>query len=58
MAVVSIADSFSAAEIATRLRLGGAKGIFTQDVIYRNDKTLPLYDRVLESGAERIVRND
>lgn len=28
--VVSIADSFSAKEIATRLRVSGAKGIFTQ----------------------------
>jgi acyl-coenzyme A synthetase/AMP-(fatty) acid ligase len=28
--VVSIADSFSAAEVATRLRLAGARAIFTQ----------------------------
>ena len=49
--VVSIADSFSAQEIATRCRLGKAKAIFTQDVIYRGAKFLPLYDRVLEADS-------
>jgi hypothetical protein len=33
----------------------GAKAIFTQDVIYRGDKALPLFERVLESEAPRIV---
>ena len=49
--VVSIADSFSATEIATRCRLGNAKAIFTQDVIYRGDRFLPLFTRVLEADA-------
>lgn len=49
--VVSIADSFSATEIATRCRLGKAKAVFTQDVIYRGSKFLPLYSRVLEALA-------
>jgi len=44
--VVSIADSFSAIEIETRCRLSGAKAIFTQDVIYRGAKFLPLYTRI------------
>lgn len=52
--VVSIADSFSAQEIATRCRLGNAKAIFTQDVIYRGAKFLPLFTRVLE--ADEIVQ--
>jgi len=47
--VVSIADSFSAIEIETRLRLSKAKGIFTQDVIFRGAKYLGLYERVLEA---------
>ena len=47
--VVSIADSFSATEIATRCRLGNAKALFTQDVIYRGAKFLPLFTRVLEA---------
>ncbi len=55
--VVSIADSFSAREIALRCHLARAKAIFTQDVIYRGaNKFLPLYTRVLEADA--ILRND
>ena len=49
MTVVSIADSFSAIEIETRLRLAKARGIVTQDVIFRGAKFLPLYERVLEA---------
>lgn len=52
--VVSIADSFSAIEIETRCRLGEAKAIFTQDVIYRGAKFLPLYTRVLEANQMLI----
>ncbi|MBW2526654.1 MAG: AMP-binding protein [Deltaproteobacteria bacterium] len=51
--VVSIADSFAPAEIATRLRIAGARAIFTQDVILRGGKTLPLYERVVEANAPR-----
>jgi acetyl-CoA synthetase len=47
--VVSIADSFSAEEIAARCRLGKAKATFTQDVIYRGATFLPLYERVLQA---------
>lgn len=53
--VVSIADSFAAGEIATRLRIAGARAIFTQDVILRGEKALPLYARVVEAGAPRAV---
>lgn len=49
--VVSVADSFSADEIATRLRITKAKGIFTQDHILRGEKILPLYARVKEANA-------
>lgn len=49
--VISIADSFSAEEIATRCRLGNAKVIFTQDVIFRGAKFLPLFGRVLEADG-------
>lgn len=54
-AVVSIADSFAAAEIATRLRISKAKAIFTQDVILRGGKALPLYDRIVEAEAPRAI---
>ena len=53
--VVSIADSFAAKEIATRLRLSGAKAIFTQDYILRKGKQLPLYAKVVEADAPRVV---
>ena len=48
--VISIADSFSAPEIAMRCRLGKAKSIITQDVIYRGAKFLPLFSRVLDAN--------
>ena len=54
-AVVSIADSFAPGEIATRLRIGKAKAIFTQDAIYRGGKRLPLYDKVVAANAPRAV---
>lgn len=53
--VVSIADSFSAGEIETRCRLSDAKCVFTQDVIYRGTKSLPLFGRVLEAGVPQTV---
>lgn len=53
--VVSIADSFAAAEIATRLRIAKAKAIFTQDYIQRCDKQLPLYAKVVEAAAPLAI---
>ncbi|MEM1034142.1 MAG: AMP-binding protein [Myxococcota bacterium] len=54
-AVVSIADSFAATEIATRLRISAAKAIFTQDVILRGGKHLPLFARVAEADAPPAI---
>ncbi|XP_021771939.1 probable acyl-activating enzyme 18, peroxisomal [Chenopodium quinoa] len=48
--VVTIADSFAAKEIATRLRISKANGIFTQDYILRGGRRFPLYSRVLEAS--------
>ncbi|MCO5560217.1 hypothetical protein L7F22_013828 [Adiantum nelumboides] len=53
--VASIADSFSSEEIATRLRISKAKAIFTQDVILRGGKRLPLYSRVLEAKSPLAI---
>jgi acetyl-CoA synthetase len=53
--VVSIADSFAANEIATRLHLSQAKGIFTQDCIRRAGKQLPLYAKVVEADAPKAI---
>ena len=54
-AVVSIADSFSAQEMRTRLEISGARAAFTQDLIPRGSKQIPLYERLVEAGAERVV---
>lgn len=53
--VVSVADSFSADEIETRLRIAGARLAVTQDLILRGDRVLPMYERVVAGGAQRIV---
>ncbi|GAB4821930.1 hypothetical protein N2152v2_008976 [Parachlorella kessleri] len=53
--VVSIADSFAAGEIASRLRIANARAIFTQDVIARGGKSLPLYARVVEAQAPMAI---
>lgn len=53
--VVSIADSFAPSEISTRLKISKAKAIFTQDVIIRGDKKLPLYSRVVEAQSPKAI---
>lgn len=53
--VVGIADSFAAEEIATRLRIGNAKAIFTQDYINRAGKRLPLYEKVTAANAPKAI---
>jgi acetyl-CoA synthetase len=54
-AAVSIAESFAAPEIATRLRIGQAKLVFTQDHIPRRGRGLPLYEKVRNAGATPAV---
>lgn len=54
-AVVSIADSFSAAEIQTRMTIAKSKAMFTQDWIYRGGKRHPLFQRVVEAGVEQCI---
>uniref|UniRef100_A0A2P2KEC8 Putative acyl-activating enzyme 18isoform X1 n=3 Tax=Rhizophora mucronata TaxID=61149 RepID=A0A2P2KEC8_RHIMU len=53
--VVSIADSFVAKEIAIRLRVSNAKGIFTQDFIPRGGRKFPLYSRVVEANPLKAI---
>ncbi|KAK7318926.1 hypothetical protein RJT34_03634 [Clitoria ternatea] len=53
--VVSIADSFAPKEIASRLRVSKAKGIFTQDFISRGGRKFPLYSRVVEAAACKVI---
>ncbi len=53
--VVGIADSFAPDEIATRLRIGKAKAVFTQDYINRAGKRLPLYEKVIAANAPKAI---
>ncbi|CAI9761346.1 unnamed protein product [Fraxinus pennsylvanica] len=53
--VVSIADSFAANEIATRLCVSKAKAIFTQDFIVRGGQRFPLYSRVVQAAPYKVV---
>ena len=53
--VVTIADSFSANEIEVRLSITRPKLMFTQDVISRSGKILPLYEKVLEARAPATI---
>lgn len=53
--IVTIADSFTPNEIAVRLKIANPKVVFTQDVQLRAGKKLPLYDKVVEAGADKIV---
>ncbi|MEM9090976.1 MAG: AMP-binding protein [Cyanobacteria bacterium P01_F01_bin.53] len=53
--VVAIADSFAPEEISVRLKIAGTqsplKAIFTQDVIWRKSKVLPLYAKVIAAQS-------
>ena len=49
--VVSVPETLPTDEIRTRLRIGHARLVVTQDVLVRGGKTYPLYDRVKAAGA-------
>jgi acetyl-CoA synthetase len=53
--VVSIADSFSAEQVASRLRIGDAKRVFTVRSISRADKTVSVYPRVVEANGPPAI---
>lgn len=53
--VVSIADSFAAPEIATRLQIANAKAVFTQDIVIRAGKTLHIYEKVVAAQAPTTI---
>jgi acetyl-CoA synthetase len=53
--VVSIADSFAADEIGTRLRLTAPTLVVTQDRMHRGGKDLPMYEKVVAAGSPTCV---
>ena len=52
VAAISIPDSFPEVEIEKRLRLGQAKAIFTQDIMPRGEKKIPMYPKVKAAAGE------
>jgi acetyl-CoA synthetase len=55
MPIVTIADSFTSNEIAVRLKIASPKVIFTQDVLKRGGKEIPLFKKVIEAKAPKAV---
>ncbi|MCK5638168.1 MAG: AMP-binding protein, partial [Flavobacteriaceae bacterium] len=53
--IVTIADSFTSNEIDIRLKITNPKIIFTQDVLERAGKTLPLYKKIVEANAPKSI---
>lgn len=53
--VATIADSFTENEISVRLKITKPKVIFTQDVLLRAGKVLPLYEKVVKANAPKTV---
>jgi acetyl-CoA synthetase len=54
-AVVSIPDSLAPDEIKKRLKISKAKVMFTQDVLLRAGKELPLYEKILKAHPASVV---
>jgi len=55
MAVVSIADSFAAAEIEKRNVISGAVGIVCVESYVRGGKVIPIYPKVIEANSPRAI---
>ncbi len=55
MPIVTVADSFTANEIEVRFKITNPKVVFTQDVILRNGKELPLYAKLVAINAPKTI---
>ena len=53
--VVGIADTSASLELDKRVRIGGAKAVFTIDAYIRDGKVQRIYDKVVEANAPRAV---
>jgi acetyl-CoA synthetase len=53
--VVSIADSFSAEEVRSRLQIGAASAVFTVMSVQRGDRQLPVYERVVKADGPLAI---
>lgn len=55
MVVVSVADSFSAAELKKRVEMTGAKAVFTCDAYHYGGKQLKVISKAIEAEAPRLI---
>jgi acetyl-CoA synthetase len=55
LGVVTIADSFAPKEIQVRLRITKPQLVFTQDLLKRAGKTLPMYEKVLKANPPKTI---
>ena len=53
--VVTIADSFTPNEISVRLKITKPKLIFTQEILQRAGKNLPLYEKAVQAEAPKAI---
>ena len=53
--IATIADSFTPNEISVRLKITKPKIIFTQEILHRAGKSLPLYEKVIEANGPKAV---
>jgi len=53
--VVGIADTAAPPELEKRVRIGGAKAVFTIDTYRRGGKDLGIYEKVVEAGGPPAV---
>lgn len=54
-AAIAIPESFPSEEIEKRLRIGNAKAVFTQDILVRGGKSLPIYEKTCSAGAAKTI---
>jgi acetyl-CoA synthetase len=55
MPIVTIADSFTPNEIAVRLKITKPTIIFTQDVLQRAGKELPLFSKIIAANSPKAI---
>ncbi len=53
--VVSIADSFSAEEVRSRLRIGQARAVFTVMAVRHGDREVPVYERIVDADGPMAI---
>ncbi len=53
--VVTVADSFSPSEIKIRFDIVSPKLVFTVDVLKRGGKEIPMYEKLLDAGVDKMV---